>query len=101
MTTHAPQAKRAADLETGPEGLCTSIVTQSPTAGSTNQGGLGVLHGRNLDWNIPDSLKDFVMDLHVTKGGEELYRGTGAIGFVGMLNGMRMKVRHPCVIRRG
>jgi len=55
-----------------------------------------VLHGRNLDWNIPDSLKDFVMDLHVTKGGEELYRGTGAIGFVGMLNGMRMKVRH-CV----
>mmetsp|Transcript_54094 Transcript_54094/g.93145 ORF Transcript_54094/g.93145 Transcript_54094/m.93145 type:complete len:406 (-) Transcript_54094:612-1829(-) len=85
------EAKRLAVLETGPEGLCTSIVTQAPV-NEEDDGTLAVQHGRNLDWNIPDALKDFVVDLVVVRdGGQEVYRGTGAVGFVGMLNGMRTK----------
>ena len=76
-------AKRAAVLATGPEGRCTSIVTQ-------DSGG-AVTHGRNLDWNIPEELKEFVIDLDVFQNGTLLFTGTGAVGFVGMLNGMRQR----------
>jgi hypothetical protein len=37
-------------------------------------------------------LKGFVIDLDVYQNGELLYYGTGAVGFVGFLNGMRVKV---------
>jgi N-acylethanolamine-hydrolysing acid amidase len=68
-------------LPTGPAGRCTSIVAQD-AAGF-------VAHGRNLDWNIPDALKDFVVDVDFYRGGQLIYTGTTAVGFVGMLNGMR------------
>ena len=47
-------------------------------------------HGRNLDWNLPVALRNLVVDLDVMRGGERVYRGTGAVGFVGLINGMRM-----------
>jgi hypothetical protein len=75
--------KVAADLASGPAGFCTSIVSQA--------GNGGVLHGRNLDWNIPENLKEFVIDVDVYQAGELLYSATGAVGFVGFLNGMRIK----------
>jgi hypothetical protein len=70
-------------LETGPAGYCTSIFSENDQD--------TMLHGRNLDWNIPDILKDFVLDLDVYQNGELLYHGTGVVGFVGMLNGMRVQ----------
>jgi acid ceramidase len=75
--------RHAKEQLTGPEGLCTSIVSQN----SDN----AITHGRNLDWNIPETVKTFVIDLDVYQGGELIYMGTGAVGFVGMLNGMRVK----------
>jgi N-acylethanolamine-hydrolysing acid amidase len=68
-------------LPNGPPGRCTSIVSQDASG--------FVAHGRNLDWNIPDTLKDFVVDVDFYQGGSLLYTGTTAVGFVGMLNGMR------------
>lgn len=65
----------------GPHGRCTSIVSQD-AAGS-------VSHGRNLDWNIPDSLKDFIVDVDVYRDENLVFTGTTAVGFVGFLNGLR------------
>ena len=75
--------RRPVDAADGPHpGLCTSVVAQN----SSNV----INHGRNLDWNLPVALRNLVVDLDVMRGGERVYRGTGAVGFVGLINGMRM-----------
>eukprot|EP00616_Rhizochromulina_sp_CCMP1243_P009347 CAMPEP_0118970748 /NCGR_PEP_ID=MMETSP1173-20130426/7561_1 /TAXON_ID=1034831 /ORGANISM="Rhizochromulina marina cf, Strain CCMP1243" /LENGTH=417 /DNA_ID=CAMNT_0006920139 /DNA_START=28 /DNA_END=1281 /DNA_ORIENTATION=- len=79
----AYEARRAKALETGPEGYCTSIVSMDDSN--------TVLHSRNMDWNVPDTLKDFIIDVDAYKGGELIFTGTCAVGFVGMLNGVRHK----------
>eukprot|EP00325_Prymnesiales_sp_UTEX-LB-985_P015157 CAMPEP_0174757144 /NCGR_PEP_ID=MMETSP1094-20130205/107113_1 /TAXON_ID=156173 /ORGANISM="Chrysochromulina brevifilum, Strain UTEX LB 985" /LENGTH=222 /DNA_ID=CAMNT_0015963059 /DNA_START=18 /DNA_END=687 /DNA_ORIENTATION=- len=61
-------------------GLCTSIVAQA--ADGT------IVHGRNLDWNLPPPVRELLIDLHYTKGGVPIARGSGAVGFSGVFNGM-------------
>jgi len=72
-----------------PLSALTPLPPLPPLCGQANDG--GVMHGRNLDWNIPENLKDFVIDVDVFSGGEHVYSATGAVGFVGFLNGMRVK----------
>jgi len=62
-------------------GLCTSVVANT----ATNQ---GVLHGRNLDWNLEDKLLDWVIDVDFHRSGTHAFTGTTLVSFVGILNGM-------------
>jgi hypothetical protein len=62
-------------------GYCTSVV-------ANDQDG-GVLHGRNLDWNLEEKIRPLVVDVEFFRGGEYLYTGTSIVSFVGLLNAMR------------
>jgi len=61
-------------------GACTSVVAQDASG--------AILHGRNLDWNLPEALRHLVADITFTRGGKPVFTGTGAVGFVGFFNGM-------------
>ncbi|XP_065178544.1 N-acylethanolamine-hydrolyzing acid amidase-like [Sycon ciliatum] len=63
-----------------PAGACTSIVVQSQD--------YSIIHGRNLDWNLPDELRHLIIQINVLRGGDLLFTGTGVAGFVGFLNGV-------------
>lgn len=62
-------------------GPCTSFVVQDPD----NK----VWMGRNLDWNFPDVLKEFIINVDFHKGGKSLYKATTAVGFVGILHAVK------------
>lgn len=47
----------------------------------------GMLHGRNMDWNLPNEMRDLTFTGVFKKGGEVIYRGSCFIGFVGILTG--------------
>ena len=61
--------------------MCTSIIARQSDG--------KVIHGRNLDWNIPAELRNFVMTIHFTKGGEELFTSAVLLGYVGILTGLK------------
>ena len=61
-------------------GLCTSIVAQTPEG--------RIVHARNLDWNLPMSLRELLWDVDFVRNGSVVARGTGGAGFVGVYNGM-------------
>eukprot|EP00618_Florenciella_parvula_P017955 CAMPEP_0119509216 /NCGR_PEP_ID=MMETSP1344-20130328/28571_1 /TAXON_ID=236787 /ORGANISM="Florenciella parvula, Strain CCMP2471" /LENGTH=430 /DNA_ID=CAMNT_0007546029 /DNA_START=81 /DNA_END=1373 /DNA_ORIENTATION=- len=61
-------------------GYCTSVVTE--------EAGGGILHGRNLDWNLEQELRSMIITVDFTRGGELLYSGTTIVSFVGILNAM-------------
>jgi len=76
------------------EGLCTSIVAQD-SHGS-------IYHGRNLDfglflgwdrvndtWSVAELLRPLLFNGIFTKNGQELYRSTFYVGYVGLLTGMK------------
>merc|ERR1719329_1313483 len=50
--------------EDGP-GQCTSFVAATP--------GGKIYHGRNLDWNLEDSLKQFVINVEYTRSSKAVY----------------------------
>eukprot|EP00656_Telonema_subtile_P014881 TRINITY_DN17708_c0_g1_i1.p1 TRINITY_DN17708_c0_g1~~TRINITY_DN17708_c0_g1_i1.p1 ORF type:complete len:378 (+),score=93.02 TRINITY_DN17708_c0_g1_i1:187-1320(+) len=62
-------------------GLCTSVVANTP------QG--SVVHGRNLDWNVPQVLRKLMVDVDFQTNGKTVFTGTTLVGFVGVLNGMQ------------
>jgi hypothetical protein len=62
-------------------GFCTSVVTNTADG--------NILHGRNLDWNLEESLREFVIDVDFMRGGEVLYTGSTIVSFVGVLNAMK------------
>ena len=45
--------------------------------------------GRNLDWNIPDALRNLTVSCTFTKGGNYLYSGACIVGYVGILTGFK------------
>ena len=45
--------------------------------------------GRNLDWNIPDALRNLTVSCTFTKGGDYLYSGACIVGYVGILTGFK------------
>ena len=64
----------------GAPGLCTSIVAQRPDG--------VVVHGRNLDWNLPKAMREMLVDIDFVKGGKTLFRASGAPGIAGVLHGL-------------
>jgi hypothetical protein len=75
------------DEADGP-GLCTSVVAQASDG--------SIIHGRNLDWNLPAVLRSLVVDVdfvNTSKSTEKLFRMTTAVGFVGGFNGMAYRGR--------
>ena len=69
--------RQGADPATG---LCTSVVANTPQQ--------HVLHGRNMDWNIPPVLRKLVIDVEFQRSNRTVFTGTTIAGFVGVLNGM-------------
>ena len=61
-------------------GYCTSVVTE--------EAGGGILHGRNLDWNLEEDLREMIITVDFTRGGELVYSGSTIVSFVGILNAM-------------
>ncbi len=66
--------------EEGP-GQCTSFVAATPEG--------KIYHGRNLDWNLQDTLKSLIINVRYEKGGETIYHGTTVIGFVGIIHAVK------------
>merc|ERR1712146_4860 len=60
---------------------CTSVVARDNSTGSTT-------HGRNMDWDLPDSLLQYVFDVEAVRGGEIIYRGSTLAGFAGLFHGV-------------
>jgi len=67
--------------DTGP-GLCTGVVAQD----SNDQ---FIIHGRNLDWNIPEVLRKLAVDIEYQRNNKTLFIGTTLVSFTGTLNGMK------------
>lgn len=62
------------------EMACTSIVAQDPNG--------SILHGRNLDWNIPDNIRNLTVQAKFIKNSRVLFTSDVTAGFVGILTGM-------------
>lgn len=62
-------------------GPCTSFVASDPDG--------KVWAGRNLDWNFPDSLKEFIINVEYQRGGATVFTATTAVGFVGILHAVK------------
>jgi N-acylethanolamine-hydrolysing acid amidase len=62
-------------------GYCTSVVSE--------ESGGGILHGRNLDWNLEENLREMIITVDFERGGELLYTGSTIVSFVGLLNAMK------------
>lgn len=60
-------------------GLCTSIVAED----SDGQ----IVHGRNLDWSIPNALRSMMVDVEYTRGGKVAFVASQPVGFAGVLHG--------------
>jgi N-acylethanolamine-hydrolysing acid amidase len=56
--------------------MCTSIVAQ--TVNGT------IYHGRNLDYNFPDLLRDLTIIVDFQQGGQTVYSGTTFAGLIGL-----------------
>ena len=61
--------------------VCTSIVARGPDR--------VVRHGRNFDWNIPNSLRGLAVTLHFTRSGAPVFTSGGMIGFIGVITAMK------------
>ena len=72
------EAEMAAIDSPGP---CTSFVVSDPDG--------KVWAGRNLDWNFPDVLKEFIINVDYQKGGATVFKATTAVGFVGILHAVK------------
>ena len=60
------------ESEDGP-GACTSMVAEDANR--------RVFHGRNLDWNLPPQMRQFILDVEFQKAGETQLVGTVPLGF--------------------
>ncbi|XP_053559375.1 N-acylethanolamine-hydrolyzing acid amidase [Bombina bombina] len=59
--------------------FCTSIIAQDEKG--------NIYHGRNLDYNFSDLLRNLTLDLHFTRNGQVAYSGTSFLGYVGLWTG--------------
>ncbi|KAM4709272.1 N-acylethanolamine-hydrolyzing acid amidase [Discoglossus pictus] len=59
--------------------FCTSIVAQDKNG--------NIYHGRNLDYNFSDLLRNLTLDLHFIRNGQIAYTGTTFLGYVGLWTG--------------
>lgn len=75
-----PFVKKGANVD-GPPGACTSIVAADASG--------KVVHGRNFDWNLPDTLRPLIWEVDFQKGGKTLWTGTSIASYIGIQNGMK------------
>ena len=47
-----------------------------------------VYHGRNLDWNLPNDIRNLTVQADFVKKGTIIFTGDVTTGFVGILTGM-------------
>lgn len=66
--------------EDGP-GLCTSFVASAKDG--------TIYHGRNLDWNLEDVLRKYIITVDFQRAGKTVYTGTTVVGFVGLLHAVK------------
>lgn len=59
---------------------CTSTVAQDPSG--------NVFHGRNLDWNLPNNLRNLTVQADFMKNGAVIFTADVTAGFVGILTGV-------------
>lgn len=59
---------------------CTSIVAQDKAG--------NVFHGRNMDWNLPDNLRNTTIQIDYYRGNQLLFQGITTVGYVGILTGV-------------
>ena len=85
--------KEAYGLEDDGPGMCTSVVVE-------NEDGT-IYHGRNLDWNIPASLREMIADVDYQRNNKTVFTGTTVVGFVGVFNGMKSGVFSASIDARG
>lgn len=80
----------SAEEAAGVSGMCTSVVAKTPASknGNSSSGGGSIMHGRNLDWNIPATLREMIIDIDFQRNNKTIFTGTGMAGFVGVFNGM-------------
>ena len=76
-------------LPAGADRAAGSIACTSLAADGGARGECAVVHGRNLDWGLPDELKNLTVALKWHKGGEELMTTIGPIGFFGVLTAFK------------
>ena len=44
---------------------------------------------RTQDWNVPESVRAFIADVDYVRANKTVFTGTTAVGFVGVLNGIK------------
>lgn len=62
------------------EMACTSIVAQDPNG--------NVFHGRNMDWNLPNNLRNLTVQADFVKNGTVIFTADVTTGFVGIVTGV-------------
>ena len=74
-----------------PEGLtrgggiaCTSVVADGGDGSSCP-----TVHGRNLDWDLPNDLRNLTLAIDFQRGGQTLFTSIGPAGFYGVLTGYK------------
>ncbi|QDZ18849.1 N-acylethanolamine-hydrolyzing acid amidase [Chloropicon primus] len=73
--------------------MCTSIVARQPDG--------NIVHGRNLDWNIPADLRNFVMTVKFTQNGQHVFTGGTIVGYMGILTGLKPGLFSVSIDERG
>ena len=76
----AEQLEGDSGREAGP-GACTSLIAQSASG--------QIWHARNLDWNLPPQVRQFVLDISFERGGKPLFTGTTLLGYTGLVMGLK------------
>lgn len=61
--------------------FCTSIVAEDVNG--------TIIHGRNLDYDYTDVLKNMTIIVHFTKNGQTVYSGVTWVGYVGLVTGQK------------
>jgi penicillin V acylase-like amidase (Ntn superfamily) len=59
---------------------CTSIVAQDPSG--------NVFHGRNMDWNLPNNLRNLTVQADFVKNGTVVFTADVTTGYVGIVTGV-------------
>eukprot|EP01047_Picozoa_sp_COSAG01_P052516 COSAG01_NODE_5529_length_4204_cov_4.968088_5_plen_258_part_00 len=65
----------------GGPGACTSMIAEDAHG--------QVYHGRNLDWNLPPQMRQFILDIEFQRGGETQFLGTMLLGGAGLMAGLK------------
>ncbi|XP_043917161.1 N-acylethanolamine-hydrolyzing acid amidase isoform X2 [Protopterus annectens] len=61
--------------------FCTSIIAQDSKG--------NIYHGRNLDYNFENILRNLTIDVHFTRSRKVAYTGTTFVGYVGLWTGQK------------